>query len=83
MSANTSTKSNASADTELERRLADLEERERKMSERERAAAGAAGLRHNLYERITLSTRTIDCIIIACAVLIVLCVIVGMILGRS
>lgn len=67
---------------ELQRRLADIEAREAQLAKRERAAA-ARGIRRNMYENITLSVRAIDAIIIGCAVLIVLLVIVGRVIGPA
>lgn len=67
---------------DFQRRLAELEARELAVAARERAGE-AKGLRYNLYERITLSRRTVDIIIIACAVAIVTLVAVGVYLGKG
>lgn len=64
------------------RRLAVIEARERELDKREKAAQ-AKGLRHNLYERVTVSVRTLDAVIVVCALLILILVIAGVMQGRS
>jgi len=49
----------------------------------EKRAAQAKGLRHNLYEHVTLSVRTLDIVIFVCALLIAALVVTGTLLGRS
>jgi hypothetical protein len=41
------------------------------------AEARASGLRYNLYEHISLSLKTVDAIIIICAVLLISLIILG------
>lgn len=65
----------------LGRRLADIEARERALETRERAAK-ARGLKHNLYERIDVSVKTLDRLIIACAVVILALAVIGAIRGN-
>jgi hypothetical protein len=43
----------------------------------------ARSIKHNLYERITVSLRTVDAVIIGCAAAIIILVIVGMYIGRG
>ena len=69
-------------ENELQRRLAEVEARERAVTAREQAAR-VRGIRYNMYERITLSPRAIDAIIIGCAVAIVALVIVGAVMGKG
>ncbi|MDR1521068.1 MAG: hypothetical protein LBU23_13145 [Planctomycetota bacterium] len=69
------------AEDEPARRLAEVEARERAVERRERAA-GAEGLRHNLYARVNLSRRAVDAVIVACAVLIAVLAAVGYYFGK-
>ena len=46
-------------------------------SEAENQAAAAKGLKHNLYEHVTLKPRTLEIVIAACGFLIVGLVIYG------
>jgi hypothetical protein len=51
-------------------------------AEEEKIAARAKGLRRNLYEHVDVSVRTLDIIIAACGVAIIVLVILG-IMNRS
>ena len=66
---------------ELNRRLTELEARERELEEKTKAVQ-ASGLRHNLYRHVTLSVRTLDIIIAVCALLIVLLALLGAFHGQ-
>ncbi len=70
------------SEDDLARRLEDIEARERALETKERAAK-ARGIRHNIYERIDVSVKTMDRIIIACAVVILALVLIGAIGGQS
>lgn len=65
---------------ELRRKEAELDTRERDVARREDAVRGGS-LRHNLYERITLSKRAVDAIIAICALLIAAFTIAGVLYG--
>ena len=67
---------------EVQNRLAELEAREKELARRE-AAFAAKGLRNNLYDRVNLSAKAVDAIIIACILAIILAVAVGMYLGND
>jgi hypothetical protein len=69
--------------TRLRERISELEAGLESGKPREKEEARPAGLRHNLYENVTVSLRTLDIIIAVCALLIVILVIVGAIQGRS
>lgn len=70
------------SEDDLARRLEDLEARERTLETKERAAK-ARGLKHNLYERIDVSVKTMDRVILICAAVILALVLIGVIDGRS
>ncbi|MDR3321560.1 MAG: hypothetical protein LBS93_03855, partial [Synergistaceae bacterium] len=66
----------------LRERIAELEAEREPEKPMKNEKALAAGLRRNLYEHVTVSLRTLDIIIAACAILIVILVIAGAIQGR-
>ncbi len=72
----------AEENLEIQQRIAELEERERKISEREKALS-AKSIHRNHYDRIDVSTRTMDVIIIICVLAIAVLVVAGMFLGKQ
>lgn len=71
-----------SFDQELRQREAELEAREQAVAAKERAL-DARSIKHNLYDRLTISLRTVDAIIIGCVVAIAALVALGMYFGRG
>jgi hypothetical protein len=67
---------------EMQQRIAELEERERKVTEREKALAGKS-IHRNHYDRIDVSTRTMDIIIIVCVLIIAALVVAGVFFGKQ
>lgn len=68
-----------SEEEDFARRLAQLEARERELAERE---GSAKSLRGHLYGRMNLSARTVDIVIVVCAIAIVALTVAGYFLGR-
>ncbi len=68
---------------EFEKRLAELERRERDVARRE-IALEAKSLRHNLYDRIPASSaKWIDHIIAVCVVALFMLIVIGILMART
>lgn len=61
---------------ELERRVAELEAREQDIARREKIME-ARSVRHCIYDGLNVSLRTVDTVIVLCAIAIVALVVLG------